>query len=435
MISTNLLLKVYEAASMQRWNDQIRAFDIAELDKQAHKMIVAYVLGKYYESINESTNASTKVNQIDWIKIIEYGFFEFLQRIVLTDLKPPLFYEIKKDKEKYKKLNEWVYSSIFPYIKDLGQDFCDRFYNYILGSYEICKNYYKSPINKIKDVENIKATKDIKFNEVKDINIFNNKDLNISNESIDLNRQIIGAAHFYITKWEFDLISRFNPNGYQVKEIKKSIEIQQKKYKKLKAMEALLSSENLISFINICGQLRFQVRWSHIYRVPKTSVLGHMLIVAIFSYLFSHIAKVSRERIVNNFFTGLFHDLPEVLTRDIINPIKKSVEGLDDLIKEYEKKEMDKRVYKLLPKSWLLNFKMYTEDEFEDNNFRDGKLVKAADDLAAFIEAYLCRKNGINNTSLEEAMDNLRKKYLHKDYKEILGINFAKLYLELEKKS
>ena len=90
-----------------------------------------------------------------------------------------------------------------------------------------------------------------------------------------------------------------------------------------------IESENkdLKTFLDIAGQLRFQQRWSHLYRVPRTSVLGHMLIVAMFSYLFSYMAGASRERRINNYLTGLFHDLPEVLTRDIINPVKKSVEG------------------------------------------------------------------------------------------------------------
>ncbi len=32
----------YSMQSMQRWNDKIRPVDLRELDKQAHKMIIAY---------------------------------------------------------------------------------------------------------------------------------------------------------------------------------------------------------------------------------------------------------------------------------------------------------------------------------------------------------------------------------------------------------
>jgi len=369
IVKKPLLLKIYEAASMQRWNDQIRTVELIELDKQAHKMIAAYVLGKFEES--------ESIRQINWTSIIEAGLFEFLQRIVLTDLKPPLFYEIKQDKEKYSKLNIWVYDRIYPFIECLGEDFCTRFKNYIMN-----------------------------FNE-------------------NIERKIIGAAHFYITKWEFDIIQQFNPHGYQVKEIKNSIKKEQEKYNNIAGMKKLTRSKELTAFIDICGQLRFQVRWSHLYRVPKTSVLGHMLIVAIFSYLFSLESNRSKDVAVNNYFTGLFHDLPEVLTRDIINPVKKSVEGLDDLIKEYEKSEMDKKIYKLIPEQWHGEIRMFTEHEFENMQNRDGELVKAADDLAAFIEAYLSIINGIHNENLIIAMNNLKEKY---KAKVVNGINFGKIY-------
>jgi len=74
MIKKALLLKVHDAASMQRWNDKIRPVELRELDKQAHKMVIAYTLGKFEEENPE----------FNWAEIIEGGLFEFLQRIVLT---------------------------------------------------------------------------------------------------------------------------------------------------------------------------------------------------------------------------------------------------------------------------------------------------------------------------------------------------------------
>lgn len=363
-----LLLKIYEAASMQRWNDQLRPVILTELDKQAHKMIVAYLLAKIEQK------ESKKV--IDWIKIIEGGLFDFFQRIIITDLKPPVFYKIKEDMEMYSKLNEWVYNEISPLIYILGSDFCNRFKKY--------------------------------FFEAEDT----------------IDRKINGAAHFYATKWEFNIIERVNPKGYLIEEISSNIWKEQEKYRNLDSVKELLTSKKLTDFINMCGQLRFQIRWSHIDRIPKTSVLGHMLIVAIFSLIFSYLAKLDKKRCINNYFTGLFHDLPEVLTRDIINPVKSSVKGLDRLIKKYEKDEMDK-IYKLLPPEWHDDICMFTKDEFSDTEFRDGKLVKAADDLAALIEAYLSLKNGIQNEYLLKAKEKLIKYY--KD-KKILGISFGEIY-------
>ena len=369
MIRKPFLLKLYEPASMQRWNDQIRPVDLTELDKQAHKMIIAFVLGKL-----EQNNGN---EDLDWIEIIEAGLFEYLQRTVLTDLKPQLFHTIKEDWPKYVRLNEWVHERICPIIEPLGPDICERFKSYLLS-----------------------------------------KERNV-------NRRIISAAHFYATKWEFDIIERANPHGYEIEEIREDIRKKQEKYHNLKSMQQFLKSQNLKDFIDICAQLRFQIRWSHLHRVPKTSVLGHMLIVAMISYVLSLQSKTSPETCVNNYFTGLFHDLPEVLTRDIINPVKGSVEGLRDLIKEYEKQEMERKIYKLLPEAWHEQMRMYTEDEFVDLKDREGKLVKAVDRLTAFIEVYLSEKNGIQNEDLESAKFSLLEEFKGEI---IADINFGQIY-------
>ncbi len=373
MIKKSLLVKIYEAAGMQRWNDQIRTIELTELDKQAHKMIVAYILSKCEQDIMGG--------KINWIEVIEDGLFEFLKRIVLTDLKPPLIYRIREDRQQYEKLNRWVFDRISPFTRQVGEDFNLRFKKYLLE------------------------------------------------EEDTLERKIVNGAHFYVTKWEFDIIKLSNPRVYLIEEIVESISREQDKYSDLRCMKIFTKKKNLLDFANICGQLRFQQRWSHLYRVPKTSVLGHMLIVAIFSFLFSYMAGLERENCINNYFTGLFHDLPEVLTRDIINPVKKSVKGLDELIKDYEIEEMEKKIYKLIPESWQSDIRMFTENEFSETGSRNGKLVKAADDLAAFIEAYLALKNGIKNESLINARNKLNQKYRSKV---ISGINFGKIYTEFD---
>ncbi len=370
-----LLLKIFDAASMQRWNDQIKIVEFSELDKQAHKMLVAYILGKFEQETDK---------KVDWASIIKIGLFEYFQRIVLTDLKPPLFYRIKEDKKKYHELNKWVYRQIEPSISSLGPEFCKEFKEYLSETE--------------KDTE-------------------------------DINKKIINAAHFFVTKWEFDIISNLSPRGFQVEDIKKNISATQEKYRDLYSMKELLSSTKLMDFVNICGQLRFQVRWSHLYRVPKTSVLGHMLIVALISFLMSLSSGLGRENYINNYFTGLFHDLPEVLTRDIINPVKKAIKGLDELIKGYEIEEMEKRIYGLIPESWHQDIRLYTENEFSDIKGRDGSLVKAADDLSAFIEAYLSIRNGIQNQDLMDAITHIIGKYRAK---KVCGIDLDKIYSQFE---
>jgi putative hydrolase of HD superfamily len=395
MIERSFILEIFNAAAMQRWNDKIRPVEMKELDKQAHKMTIVYFLGKFEE----------QTKGFNWLEVVEGGLFEFLERLVITDLKPQIFNRIKEDRNKYRELNQWVFKKLEPIITPLGKDFIERF-----------QHYFAKNDNTI-------------------------------------NKRILNAAHFYATRWEFDIIERANPNGYEIPAIKGFLQQKQERYYDLAGIQQLALYEKYRNFIDLCGQLRFQYRWSHINMIPRTSVLGHMLIVAILSYLFSLGIGASPKRCFNNYFTGLFHDLPEVLTRDIISPVKRSIEGLDSLIKAYEKELMEKEVLNLIPEQWHNEMRMFTEDEFstivtrdgqtmktdsetisrEFNhdacNPRDGEAIKTIDDLAAYVEAYCSIENGVKSRDLGEARKSIREKYKGKV---INGINFGDLFKEFQ---
>ncbi|MGD0236340.1 MAG: hydrolase, partial [Syntrophorhabdales bacterium] len=201
MIRKALILKIHDAASMQRWNDKIRPVELRELDKQAHKMVISFILGKFEEENPE----------FNWIEVIEGGLFEFLQRIIVTDLKPQIFHRIREDRSKYKQLNSWVFDQLAPIIMPLGEVFCRRF-----------QSYFEDP------QENV-------------------------------NKRILSAAHFYATKWEFDIIERANPRGYEIEGIRKELESKQEKYYDLKGSQQLALYSRLQNFADLCGQLRFQL--------------------------------------------------------------------------------------------------------------------------------------------------------------------------------
>ena len=376
-MTKEFILELFSAAAMQRWNDKIRPVELKELDKQAHKMTIAYFLGKFEES----------TDGFSWLEVIEGGLFEFLERLVITDLKPQIFNRIKEDRKKYRELTGWVFAKLEPILSPLGRDFIERF-----------QHYFASTDNTI-------------------------------------NKRIINAAHFYATRWEFDIIERANPTGYEIPEIKSFLQERQERYYDLAGIQQLALFQKYRNFLDLCGQLRFQYRWSHINMIPRTSVLGHMLIVAVLAYLFSLQIGACPRRCFNNYFTGLFHDLPEVLTRDIISPVKRSIEGLDSLIKAYEKEQMDKEVFNLIPSGWHDEMKTFTEDEFSSiadvdgrivrtdtdtisgqynadrYNPRDGVMIKAVDDLAAYVETYCSLENGVRSPELAEARKSIRDKY------------------------
>lgn len=86
MINIKLIEHIFKAASISRWNDYPRMANLVELDKQAHKFIIAYFIAKMEKDV-------------DMRVIIEGGIFEFLSRVVVTDIRPDVYHEIVRQKK------------------------------------------------------------------------------------------------------------------------------------------------------------------------------------------------------------------------------------------------------------------------------------------------------------------------------------------------
>ncbi len=392
MIREEFLRFIYQAASMQRWNDHIRPNNgFTELDKQAHKLFYAYTIGRLEEE-------KTPVN---WIGLIEGAISEFFQRTLLTDIKPPIFHMLM-DKHG-DQLNKLVLTRLEEMgIWDIREDFAERIKRYLLEP-EYCGH----------------------------------------------EKRILKAAHYLATSWEFSIVYRLSSGMFGIEDTKKSMERQIEEYTDLDGVCRLLSDKGAVDFMNLVGQLRFQQRWAQSPRVPETSVAGHMLIVALLSYLFSIQLEACKKRGYNNFFAGLFHDMPEVLTRDIISPVKNSVEGLGDLIKSIEDIQMEEVLLPLLPEGWRPEIRYFTENEFAGKIILDGKIkevrsedicrkynsdefspvdgeiIEFCDKFSAYMEAYLSIKHGITSQNLEEGHRQLYSKF---SKRKIAGIDAGMLF-------
>ncbi len=384
MITKGLIEKLFQAASIQRWNDHVRPTELTEIDKQAHKMIIAYTIAKFQEEENPGC--------VNWQLLIEGGIIELLHRVIVTDIKPPVFHKIMK--EKGKELNEWVFSQLKDDIAPIKGSF-----------FETVKRYL------------------------------------FDDSFAPFEKKILQASHYLATNWEFQIIYHSNQFIYGIENTKAEIEGQIEYHIDLTGVQKILSHRNIAGFINLCGQLRFQQRWAQTPRIPQTSVLGHMLIVAILSFFCSQEIGSCAKRLYNNFFSSLFHDLPEVLTRDIVSPVKRSIKGLEELIKEYEIIEANNRIFPLIPQHWHDEMRYFIFNEFEnkiwyDNSIKsgisfeemnsrynedrfnpvDGQMLKACDDFAAFLEASFSIKYGIKPEALESAKRNIYQKYRQKHF-------------------
>ena len=394
MLTKSFIEFLYEAAHIQRWNEHIRPSGFTELDKQAHKMMIVYVLARHEEDDHGA--------EINWRLLIEGGIFEFMQRNALTDIKPTIFHEMMRVYGK--ELNEWVYQELRRRIPDIQDDFMQKM-----------QRYFEEP------------------------------------GYAAMEKKLLRAAHYLATKWEFELIYHFNEGIYGSEDTKALIENELEDHYDLAAVKKLALKGKSSKFIDLVGQLRFQKRWAQSPRVPETSVMGHVLLVAIMGYFCAVKLHACDERIVGDFLCGLFHDLPEVLTRDIISPVKRSVPGLDELIKKIEERLVAEKILPLLPYSWHEDILYYTQNEFsnrvringkteqttiEEINAQynepgyhaiDGAVLKGCDNLAAFVEVWLSQRYGISSPRMEEGERAIRAQY--KD-KVIGGINFGRVYDE-----
>jgi len=128
---------------------------------------------------------------------------------------------------------------------------------------------------------------------------------------------------------------------------------------------------------------------------------------------------------------------------------------IEDIVKKYEKDEMKRRIYQpgLIPRSWRGEMNKFTENEFEskakigdklesttsdeinekyhEDKFDpiDGEIIEAADNLAAFLEAYLAIQNGIVTSEFERAICIFKEKYKDEE-KTIAGLNFKEIYID-----
>lgn len=385
-LNKKLLERIFTSASIRRWNDKAVPLDFVELDKQAHKVILAYIFAKYEENEGRSIN---------YTKLIRQFLFEFFERIVLTDIKPPVFHKLKSAHGK--ELAAFVAQSLADELQ--GFDFFHSMQSYLAAKND------------------------------------------------DLETKILQAAHFYASKWEFDIIYHFNPKLYDIENIKAIIDSQTEGFYDLVGMKNLYLYQDIKELVGMFAELRFQKRWSQTPRIPQTSVLGHMLMVAICAYLLSVNLNVCEKMQINHFFGGLFHDLPEVLTRDIISPIKRSVKGLDSFIKGIEKEEMEAKILSKLPHFIRNDLIYWTEDEFA-NRYKEhnkvvfasdinqlliqfnhdkympvcGELLKFCDKLTAFLEARISIAHGVSSPDLVNGAKALYGDLLQK---EILGVHIG----------
>lgn len=395
-MNKELAHKIFEGFSIQRWNDLIRPFDLVEMDKAAEKMVLAYIIGKYEEN---------KGNKIDWNWMIYASLFDLLRKIALCDIKAPVQQILKKEfAQEYMRLNEWVLNQYRQIIDD--EKLFSEFTIYIgqkAGSFKVP-------------------------------------------DSLKTTVRVYKAAHKYSTIREMEMLAVVN-EPERLSNIKSELDFEIQPYLDLEGLQKLITHQKSFYFLLKIEQLRFQTRWNQTPRVPQTNVLGHCFYVAIMTLLSGREANpnMCKERVANNFFSALFHDLPESVTRDIISPVKQATDDLPNIVKKIEDEIVNKELVPLMEPFFVDELIYYTSDEFTDrilNNGKiekvswddlnskynegkfcpvDGRLVRISDHFSALMEADISIKHGITSSHLTTGREGTLNHYKKDEI--ISGIN------------
>lgn len=397
MLTKEFALKLFNGFSIQRWNDMARPVELTEMDKAGLKMMTAYLIG--HVEIEAQAENGVELN-LDWESIIFAGFFDLLKRIALSDIKSSVHHRIRNQfPEEFQRLNNWVLEQYKETMSALDPELYQRFTDYLLGQ----------------------------------------------DKMGPLETSILTAAHDYATFREFELIKLVNVPSPQLNSIEKELNAEMMNHLHLKGMGMLVTKQRLYELLQRLEQLRFQIRWSHTQRIPRTSVLGHSMLVACFALLLTRqlpdYAKLKNpaQLLYANYFGGLFHDLPESVIRDIVSPVKRATANLPEIVKQIEDSIVREELYPLMSEYRFKDELMaFTNHEFEDRvvmattnepeppcytneDFMQllqappriglpimGSLVGLCDEYAAFLEAYQSIYHGISSNYLKEAANNIR---------------------------
>ena len=318
-----LRLMLTRGLSMIRWNNFPRVVDVTQMDNVWATLHTALFLVHLEE------------NEYDRLYIIKKIIFSSFSEFILSDINSGTKNTIKKlDSEMY----EAVYSKAYKYF--LKYDTLDS----LRRDYE-----------------------DIIFWEGK------------ARED-----RLIYAAKKYVWYSEALPNARIFPEMYEI-------------YMHEMESELDMISKNLISFQKLKNNPNYQKYLSHIYRLSSSmrwnqynrttpiSVMSHTVVITYITYVIAMLDSATSDNLVlEMLLRALYHDVPEVITGDIISPTKKAVPWFADLLEKVESHMLDEYFFEYIDVEYRDILKPYLLEPFRGDIWAK---VKYADILSAYLEA------------------------------------------------
>jgi putative hydrolases of HD superfamily len=229
---------------------------------------------------------------------------------------------------------------------------------------------------------------------------------------------IIEAARKYSGLLECSVNYKIFPEVYEVpmSQINASLE---KIKKKVKSLDILLKNENYKKYLFNIKRLSHITRWNGKVKFLPISVMSHLVTVCFISYVIAHIEAENNNPLpsLDLILRGLYHDIPEAITGDIIAPTKKSVKWFSEVLEEVEKNMLNDYLFSYIGKDYKKFISPYLFHPFDGEM---GKIVKYADNLSALFEAKIEVISG-NVREFEDISVHIHKKLIGSD---LVSVNY-----------
>lgn len=166
--------------------------------------------------------------------------------------------------------------------------------------------------------------------------------------------------------------------------------------------------EGVEHYLAVIRNLKYVRRWNRLNRFIESSVLAHTFIVAFLAVLFSEMQMAPPSGEINGRFQyeamllALFHDVPEVLTGDIISPVKELIEAHSPGLMAAMEKRATEKMLGSLPEQIKTDMeaKALLKEPNKNITFSVPSLVKDCDQLAGMLECVFEMSVGNANPEL-----------------------------------
>lgn len=327
MIWVILKLMLTRWLSINRWNNFPRIENVSLLDNLWNAIHIWLFLA-YLEEKNW--------NKVDREFLLKRYIFSSFKTLILSDI------------------NSWTREAILEIDKEIFLNLENKALKFLLS--------LSGPESIKEDIKNI---------------------LEDNSKILELN--ILKASKKYAWYIECKINQKVYDEMYDVPmmEIKKSL----KKYEEiLPSFKELMNNKDYQRYISHLRRLSHSMRWNQQSRIFPISVMSHLVIITFLSYV---IWKMENDKwanldILELMLKGVYHDIPEAITWDVIAPTKRAVLWFAQALEKVEIKMMDEYLFSCVDNDYKLQVYEYMLNPFW---WEVWKLVKYADILSSLFES------------------------------------------------